>query len=542
MNEVYEPTNDFKSIMKHITLGLLSFLCMLASCYEDKGNYDYTTVPEITFSNVKETYDLLRGIDDLAFKPTITSSTEGEIAADNPNYEFACILQPTSLYFDDNTKMHDLNPDKTKDFIYHFTEPVGTHKGVYSIKDKRTGVTTYYRFTVNLKSSAYEGWMILCNEGDDNLVRMDMVSVISRDEGRISPVYKILNSSFPEEHNARQIMFDHSMYSTGDYLYLMSETGSYKLDKIGLTAEEKDNVAMGQFLSDLGDDVPIRFAAAGCGIPGASAHMMTTKNGNAYINDLAFFGSAYEFPANAAVELGAPQYHVSPYIGVGMSRSETSVSSRAFLLYDTDNKRFMGWDANKTTKLLYELPESGATHIPFKTGKDLVYMEGTRFGENSVFNVLQDADGSRSVLVVDLSDNQFRQTNYYENITAEHFNEAEHFTFHSVYPYMFYSYKDKLYSYNFGTLSVNNTIALPGEEITMVKIDLFKWLKPTSIPDNMKEQEHYILVGSYRQDATDDNGGILRMYKLDNATGKLNEVRKYEGFAKIVDVTYRERF
>lgn len=529
--------------MKYITLGLLSFLCLLTSCYEDKGNYDYTAVPEITFSDVKETYDLLRGIDDLTLNPTITSSVEGEIAADNPNYEFACILKPNGLYFEDKAKEHDMNPDKTKDFTYHFTEAVGSYEGVYSVKDKRTEVTTYYTFTVNLKSSIYEGWMVLCNEGGDNRVRMDMVSVISREEGRITPVYDVLNTSFPEQHNALQIMFDHSMFATpGDYLYLMTETGSYKLDKTELTAEEKDNIAQGQFLCDLGEDVPIRFAAAGCSVPGASAHMMTTKSGNVYINDLARAGASYEFPANAATELGESQYHVAPYIGVGMSRLGNSVSSSAFLLYDTDNQRFMGWDASKDTKILYELPESGATYIPFKTGKDLVYMEGTRFGENSVFNVLQDDDGSRSVLVVDLTDNQFRQTNFYENIQAEHFNDAEHFTFHSIYPYMFYSYKDKLYSYNFGTLSVSNTISLPGEKITMVKIDLFKWLMPTSIPDNMKEQEHYILVGSYRQDATDDNGGILRMYKLDSSTGKLEEINKYEGFAKIVDVTYRERF
>lgn len=527
--------------MKYISLGILSLLLMLTACYEDKGNYDYEPVPEISFSNVKETYDFLRGIDNLEFAPKIMSSTEGEIANDNPNYEFSCILKPKSGYFEDEAKSHDMNPEKTKDFTYKFTENVGSYNGIYTVKDKRTGVTTYYTFTVNLKSSVYEGWMVLCNEGEDNRVRLDMVSVISREEGRISPVYNVLNSTFPEQHNATQIAFDHSMYSDGDYIYLMSETGSYKLNKTELTAEEIDNVK-NEFLSDLGNDAPIRFAAMGCTIPGASSHIMTTKDGNAYINSLSGVGASYEFPANASTELGEREYRVSPYIGVGMSRTGVpfQVSSSAVLLYDTDNKRFMGWDPNKDKKLLYEIPESGATFMPFKTGKDLVYMEGTK--ENAINTILQDNDGSRSVLVINLTDNQYRQTNYYENIQAENFNSAKYFAFHSLYAYMFYGYGSKLYTYSFSSNSVSNVIDLPGEDITMVKIDLFKWVNPGAIPEDMKAQEHYVLVGSYRQDATDNNGGILRMYKLNTSEGKLEEVSKYDGFAKIVDVTYRERF
>ncbi len=533
--------------MKSINIGLLSLflLIFVTSCADDKGNYNYEEKPEISITNVQKTYDLLRGVDNLVFTPTITSSTEGEITADNPNYEYGCILYPNNgTYFgdDDDSPSHDMNPDKTQNFSYSFSEMVGSYTGLYSIKDKRTDVTTYYQFTINLRSSVYEGWMVLCNEGDDNRVRLDMVSVISSD--RITPVYNVLNTSFPEQHNATQIMYDHSMYSGGDYIYLMSETGSFQLNRTELTAEASDNVE-GQFLGDLNGDVPVWFASCGCCVPGSSGHFMTTKEGNAYINPLSGSGAAYEFLANTSEELSPAEYRVSPYIGVGMERNGAmfAPSSTAALFYDIDNKRFMGWDTGDNTKVLHELPESGATHISFTTGQDLVYMEGTSYNQNDVFAILEDTDGSRSVLVINLTDDQYIQEDYYEDIQAENFDVAEHFAFHSQYSYMFYGYGNKVYTYNLGTGGSPQSIELPaGEEVTMVKINLWKWLSPSAIPEDRMPEQHYVLVGSYNPNTGDDNGGILRRYKLNTSTGNLDLVNEWSGFAKIVDVCYRERF
>lgn len=535
--------------MKHINLGFVALLLLLfaASCAEDKGNYTYEDVPEITITGVQENYDLMRGVDPLVFIPTVTSSTEGEIAADNPNYEYGCLLRPTNgTYFgeNDDSYTHDMNPDKTQAFTYEFSEMVGSYQGIYTVTDKRTNVTAYHTFDISLRSSVYEGWMVLCNEGADNRVRLDMVSVISRDEGRIIPVHDVLNASFPEQHNATQIMFDHNMYTEGDYIYLMSETGSFWLNKTELTAEAADNLE-GQFLCELNGDVPIRFASCGCCVPGSSGHFLVTKGGNAYVNTLSGSGAAYEYLGNTSTELGDAEYHVAPYIGVGMERNGKTFapSSMAALFYDVDNKRFMKWDSGSTNRLLSEVPADGATHIPFTTGQDLVYMEGTSYNQNVVFAILQDASGSRSVLAINVTDDQYVQEDYYENIQAENFNVAEHFAFHSQYPYMFYGYGNKVYTHQLGGTGLTNSIELPaGEEVTMVKIDLWKWLSPSVIDEDKVPEQHYVLVGSYNSGAADDNGGILRRYRLNNSTNNLELVDEWSGFAKIVDVCYRERW
>ena len=168
-------------------------------------------------------------------------------------------------------------------------------------------------------------------------------------------------------------------------------------------------------------------------------------------------------------------------------------------------------------------------------------MEGTHFANNTVYTILQDGSGARSVYGINLSNSQFTQQSYIENIQAENFNQATSFAFHSQYPYMFYAYQDKLYTYNLGTQSLQQIITLPGEEITMVKFDLFKSPNPLDIPENMQAQQYYLLVGSYNGS---NNGGTLRMYRFNNTTNQLEiiENRTYEGFGRIVDVTYRERF
>ncbi len=71
---------------------------------------------------------------------------------------------------------------------------------------------------------------------------------------------------------------------------------------------------------------------------------------------------------------------------------------------------------------------------------------------------------------------------------------------------------------------------------------MWKWLMPSSIPEDKVAEQHYVLVGSYNPATGGDNGGILRRYRLNNSTNSLELVNEWSGFAKIVDVCYRERF
>ena len=521
-------------------LGCLFMMLAVASCYDDKGNYSYNEIPTISIENIEPSYICLRNADLLEITPKITSTIEGEITPDNPNYEYSCRIGNTGGTFDDSQMWHIINPDSTQAFTWLPNEDTGQYICVYTVRDKRTDVATNYQFDLQISSSTYEGWLVLCGEGADNRARLDMVSVI--DENRIQVLPDLLgnNELVTSLHNPTQIMFDCSIYANSRYtIYLMTEEGGYKLNTDELTTTAADEVVEGEFLVDLQGDIPIRICPVGKSYFTTYAYLTVTQQGDLYYKDVSTTGSLYEFPDNVSAEGNDGEYVVAPYVGAGQNRP---ADSYAALLYDSSNQRFMGWDQEKGEgRTCFELP--AGTIDPATTGKDLVYMEGTRFSNNTVFSILQDASGNRSIYGINLSGSLFQQQSYIESVQAENFNQAEHFAFNSQFPYMYYSYKDKLYSYNLGTQTLQQTISLPGEEITMVKIDLFKAPNILDVPEDMRAQQYYILVGSYKTGASED-GGILRMYRFNNTTNQLEEVenRKYEGFGRIVDVTYRERF
>lgn len=521
------------------TLALTLLVTGLSACYDDEGNYNYTEVPEITVSGIPENPSVYKGVEPLTVAPTLTSSTEGEIAADNPNYEYACRIAPTNGSFGEEELWHDINPAKTQSFTYDVKEPVGTYLAVYSVTDKRTGVTTHHRFTLSVSSSTYEGWMVLCNEGSDNRARLDMVSLISTD--RIATAHDLLAGSPVELNNARHIGFDHN--SKEDYIYLMTESGSYRLDAGELTADETGEIVASEFFTDI-PDVPVRFAAIPSGT-GQGFHLLVTSGGDAYLNSISD-DAAYQFLANTSENMGDREYRVAPYIGVPMKR--TYQGGPQALFYDIDNRRFLTWFSfYDDNRILKEIPDKdGAPYSFSNVGKDLVYMESTRFGgSNTIFSVMQDEAGQRSVYTADLNgpytgDVIARQL--YDGITAEGFHQAAHYAFHSQFPYVFYASGSRLYTYGYEARTAPAVIDLPGEDITMVKMNIYSSAKLANVPEEKDPWQYYVLVGSYRRDAADDNGGILRMYRFDNTTGTLSLVHQYDGFARIVDVTYRERF
>ena len=74
--------------MKKVSILYWFMLLGLCSCIDDNGNYDYVELAEITIEGVPETIEVLGYVDNITIDPQITSSTEGEITANDPNYKF----------------------------------------------------------------------------------------------------------------------------------------------------------------------------------------------------------------------------------------------------------------------------------------------------------------------------------------------------------------------------------------------------------------------------------------------------------------------
>lgn len=521
---------------------LLFCLLFLMSCYDDKGNYDYSEMAEISIENLPETFEFFPGIEPIVIKPKVTSSLEGEITEDNPNFEFSYKLALNGAWL-------DLNPSKSLNLDTLILISQGNYITCFTVKDKRTSIEYTATFNVNASSAIFEGWMVLCNEGAEERVRMDMVSVTAR---QTAPIYDVLASSgLPELQKATKIGFYPTAGVKKDVIYIMSEKGAYRLDRQTFKTEEIYNIYTTDFLvAPYSDEYIIEYMplVSDGYSPNAHALFAISNKGNAYAARQKSGNDPFEMPINTSVRGASPEFRVAPYVGTSMVRSPGN--SRSALFYDIDNKRFMRWlDGDDVNQILSPIPEPETGKLfDFNTGMDLVYMEGTQFSNGLVYAILQDASGKRVVYGINMGGRGFVQESKYEDLNAPDFDKATVFAFHSQFPYMFYGVGNKVYLHNLGTnttYQMDNINLGANEEVTLLKFNLYNnnlWgqgpnYKPT---DKIMAQQFELMVGSYDNSVNGVNGGKLGFYPVD-VNNSVTKRAEYSGFARIVDVRYRER-
>lgn len=529
---------------------LLAATLLLGGCFKDKGNYDYKPIPEVTIENVPELLELLGNSDHIVVNPRVVSETEGVITEDNPNYTFYHALERKSGgWIQQSKRWVTLNPDGALNIDTLASFAPNTYVGLFKATDNRSGVEYIKTYEIKVTSPTYEGWMVLCNEGPERRVRMDMISVISAD--RIVPAYDLLTPlGLPEIHNATMIGFAPTLYARGDVLYVLSEEGAFLLDRETFKTDESWDIRYMDFAVPPGDDVKVcgYYPMYGPSFIDREAVFTFSTDGNVYCLCGNYAGTSFESPINTSTRGGAVEYRVAPYAGYSMARPG---HGKAALFYDIDNKRFVGWrkgtvpDALQTLAPLSD-PDAGKL-FSFNTGMELIYMEGTRFSDGMVYSILQDNAGKRHIYGINMAGDGFVQEGYYPNIDAPDFGRATQFAFHSQFPFMFYAVGNKVYLHNLGTgttTPMNNIQLGASEEITMLKFNLYVQGgldKLNNQTDEFMARQFELMVGSYDTSAADNNGGKLGFYPVDGVNNTVTKRAEYSGFARIEDVVYRER-
>ena len=535
--------------MKIKCIILFLFGVSLCACFDDKGNYDYRDMADITIENVPEVIEVLGNSDHIIVTPKVISSLDGEVKEDNGNFEFSYKIEKKSGgTMVAGQKWVDLNPSKTLNLDTLAAFAADTYIGWFAVTDKRSGVQTSTTFDIKVSSPTYEGWMVLCNEGEQERVRMDMISVISAE--RVIPAYNVLAPlGFPEVKHARGIGFYPTrLANPDDVIYVMSEEGTYKLNKETFKTDESWNMNNVDFIIPPTDEHVVYYNTVNSSNASAAlACLCVTDAGNAYAQVLSTPGAAFEKPINTFARGEAPTYRVAPYIGVSMARPG---NGKAAIFYDVDNQRFMGWKQGYVDflmQVLNPIRDKDGALFTFKTGMDLVYMESTRYSNGLVYAILQDAAGKRCIYGINMSGNGYVPESKYEDLNAPDFDKATLFAFHSQFPYMFYAVGNKIYLHNLGTNTtypVNNIALGENETVTMLKFNLYRQCSLKDLNNQSEEfmaRQYELMVGSYNAAAPDNNGGRLGFYPVDGVNNSVTKRIEYSGFAKIRDVVYRER-
>lgn len=535
---------------------LLAAALASAGCFDDKGNYDYRELPVITIENIPEVLELLGNSESVNVSPRIMSSTEGEITADNPNFTFHhAIERKTGGYLSGTgERWQTLNPSGSLSIDTLATFPPNTYWGLFTATDNRSGIQYIKTYDIKISSATFEGYMLLCNEGPKNRVRMDMISKITSE--RLALVYDVLTPlGLPEIHDAVMLGLAPSMYPQGDALYLTSMEGAYKLHSatnwgVDLSSGESWKINHVDFALPPPDGTEIctYFPMYGPSFVGQRAVFAHTTDGDVYALNSGLSGAGFELPINTSVRGGATEFRVAPYVGYSMARPG---KGNLALFYDIDNQRFVGWrfgtvEAGRHTITEIPDPETGKL-FSYKTGMELIYMESTRFSDGAVYSILQDKAGKRHVYSINTAGTSFVQEGYWPNISATDFDKATQFAFHSQFPYMFYSVGNKVYLHNLGTgvtHPLDNISLGSKEEVTLLKFNLYVQGGLNYLNDQTDEfmaRQYELIVGSYDNSAADYNGGKLGFYPVDGINNSVSKRAEYTGFARIKDVVYRER-
>lgn len=528
-----------KKISKIFAASLL--LVSLTGCYEDKGNYTYSEIEEVTVT-FPSNISAMQGTEYIEFDPEVVSSINGPISADNPDYAFDCKLYKS--YTDEygvSQRWTPMDPEGTKAVKFFADFSAGNYYFWYTVTNKKTDVTFNFKGNCSVISTTSEGWMVLSNDGSDKHVRLDLIFEDSKGVEHVRQ--DLFDDNAPVMHDAKKLVLSPTLYSTGDQIALITGEGSQFLHPQTMQFMAAGNIKLSDFvLSTTPGEIVNWSQIFNNSWISPLTKTCVTDLGNVYGVTSSGAGAAFEYPMNTDVPGNPATYQVSEFIGTGQSRPGNSYGA---LYYDITNKRFVGWYRYASEpRLLNVLRDPENAKFSFQTGMDIVYMEGTAFN-NIVWSVLQDASGKRYLygIIVEGATADFPQEGRYE-INAPDFDTADDYTFHPRTGLMFYSKDNKIYCYSIYNARLLDTLTLEaGEKVTMIKFNNIQNMTPENVNhwEGKLELDRYRLIVGSTTGA--ENGGVVRFYDVDDlGTGKMTLNREYTGFGQeIVDVTYRER-
>lgn len=479
---------------KKYLLLIIGGLIALLSCKDNVAvDNDLKAINEVHFENIKKDYYVMQG-EKLQIEPALTFTKDADSSKESYKYEWLLFEGGPFADFDTLATTRNLN-------VIINQKPYD-YKAYYLVEDLKTGIQWRTAFKLHVRSSIYEGWMVL--SGVKGTARLDMISLI---DGQYTPIYDVLgyiNSRLQLEGAPVDISCFFTNTSQPYSVFVTAEgTGTTKIQPETFGWSPKLLIKNFFF-----SDVPDHFAAD------FILKNYFYKDGNVYRYTYAYGG--YSLPINN-IDGTTETYNAAPFIAINAKGND--------VLYDETQGRFVQGGAS-------EMPQ-GTLFDYNATGMDLVFMTGSEYNGGEIFAILKDPETSTYHLAR-IDGSTYTQL-YWDKMTAPDIDKASYFAVSPVYGYIFYSVNGKVYQYDMGTKTTKLMLNKGAQEITwmgFIKGDLFT---PFKYRDNL-------IIASNDPSLPADSSGIFEIYSVPSVNGQIVLKEKYTGFGKIKDIDYRERF
>ena len=195
--------------MKRIAIIMGVLLSVVMACTEDKGNYDYLPLNELTLEGMAESYQVEK---DSAF--AISMTITGETGFSEANYDFLWYAWNT---LDEEAIPDTLSYEKNLDMVMSL--PIGEYTLRYVVTEKETGV--YYAAEADLSviNSFSKGVVALSRieGGDSDLTFINSVNTVTKH------AYKEANAGVSAGNGPLGIYYLGGTYGTKNVLLISTE-------------------------------------------------------------------------------------------------------------------------------------------------------------------------------------------------------------------------------------------------------------------------------------------------------------------------------
>lgn len=321
---------------KYLRYILVGCLVVLASCYDDLGNYDYKDVEDPKVLGLQDSTFVAYIGDSLIVEPVITHSLQG---TEDLSYEWKISnhIDMRSEYF------------KGPGLRMFFNLKPAVYSAMLTITNHVNDMKYFYTFKVEGRTEFTRGLTVLSNDGG-----MSKLSFVRDGRAILPDLYEALHGE-PLPNNPRQLLIvDHNWLKA--YHVLTGEEG-----KPGVIVDATTMLRV-KNMEDNFFQKPAHLSAQ-------SIQLVPSGVSTGIISGRLYSGFWQTCPCSPIFGVyGAPaagDYTLSPYFNYYPSH---------YLGYDIAKKRFVQFDLNLNYNPNYSINATGPGFDPKNVGVDLIYM------------------------------------------------------------------------------------------------------------------------------------------------------------------------
>ena len=503
----------------------------LWNCYDDKGNYAYSEINEITIDTVgRQTEFEVFQFDILRVEPVIRFALE-EVADEDMDYQWTIF---NNIY--NNTTSEIIGRERNLQAVIQQPSSATEYLLILQAKNKRSGVATQMTYTVRVSSQVVSGIVVLHTDGTqsdiDYIATPRAVPTLTASR-HISNAYSAMNESkipgtptFVSSARMNSNSFVNAVYiGTKEELYRVGGK-TFKLE----------------YLSN--DMFPIKPAVADfqafLSLERFSNIQFLINNGQLHniANQQPFeYNFSYALEANEA--LGT--IDLAPFIYIPNLTKYTpdwqTVDFNA-VCYDRLGKRFVMRPKNYQPRAQlspFTAQASGIFDVN-NIGMDILWFE--RGWQDYGYAVFQDDAGARWLYVADFNKPMDAQmaVGKYEMTALPGITEARFYSTGSQGPVFLYATEKDIYTFEYTgsktAVKINDSFGA-NEVITAIKV-----YKPYATTNRLSEADGTLLYVA----TWDGTEGRLYEFSLNVANGWLRDktpLEVFDGMGRIVDFCFK---